>query len=300
MLRKILVIGGSGLVGSTFLRYGLGNYDLHATINVNKIEFNSILSTKMNLVEERSTIVDLINTFKPEVTIHTAAHPSVDLCESRKDLADTLHVDVTRDIAGVCKEIGSKLLYLSTDWVFGGELNKKYTESDTPNPINYYGKTRLLAEKIIMDYSPSNVVLRTAVIYGWHKRSRFTNWILQSLMEKKIVDPHVDQYATPTLVDDLVKSMIRIIDRDISGLYHAAGKTCINRYEFARLLARIFGLDENLIKPVTAIEKKQDAPRPVSSCLDSTRLEKIIDYEFSDVSSGVNYILKRSKDDSIK
>lgn len=295
LLPKVLVIGGSGLVGSTFIQYGLKKYEFHATFNTAKIEFDDILFTKMDLVKERSTIINLINTFKPKVTLHTAAHSSVDLCETRPDLATLLHVDITKDIATACKVSGSKLVYLSTDWVFGGHLNKKYTELDIPNPINHYGKTKLLAEKIVMASSSDNVVLRPAVIYGWHKRSRFTNWILQSLTEKKVVDPFVDQYATPTLVDDLVKSMIKIIDMNISGLYHATGKTCISRYEFAQLLAKIFGLDDSLIKPVTSSEKKQDAPRPVSSCLDSSRLENIIGFEFSDISAGINYIFKKSK-----
>lgn len=300
VLPKILVIGGSGLIGSTFIQYGLEKYDIHATVNANEIEFNGIPFTKLDLIKERSAIIDLINIFKPEVIIHTAAHSSVDLCETRPELANMLHVDITKDIASVCKKTRSRLVYFSTDWVFGGQLNKKYVEEDMPNPVNHYGKTKLLAEKIVRETSPSNVVLRTAVVYGWHKRSRFTNWILQSLIEKKVVDPYVDQYNTPTLVDDLVKSMIRIIDMDISGVYHATGKTCINRYKFALLLARTFGLDENLIKPVTAVEKKQDALRPVSSCLDSTKLEKLIGYEFSDISAGVNYIFKKSQEVSVK
>lgn len=297
MKTKLLIIGGSGLVGSTLLKYASPNYDIHFTYNKNKIELNGTKSTQVDLVKNRSKIVEIINYFKPNVTVYTAAHPSVDLCETEHNLADILHVDVTKDISKACKEIDSKLIYLSTDAVFRGQLGKSYLETDEPNPLNYYGKTKLQAEEIILNSSKNNVILRTAVIYDWHKKSRFSNWIIQSLKENKIVDPYTDQYNTPTLADDLVKSIIKIIELKISGLYHATGKTCLNRYEFALILAEKFGLDKNLVKPVTAIEKKQIAPRPISTCLNSSKLELAINYEFCDIQKGISFILKKSKEE---
>jgi len=295
MKSRLLIIGGSGLLGGTLISYALDEYEIHATYNKNEILFDNISSTKIDLLEDRSKITQLIKTLKPDATIHTAAHPSVDLCEKNPKIADTLHIDITKDIASACKEANSKLIYLSTDAVFEGQLNKKYNESDKPNPINYYGKTKLEAEKIVLGADPRNVILRTAVIYGWHKRSRFTSWILDTLKEKRTVDPFVDQFNTPTLVDDLAKSILRVISLGICGLYHATGKTCINRYEFAVQLADLFGYDKNLIKPVTSLEKKQDAPRPISTCLDSSKLEGMINYQFSDIKNGISFMIKKSR-----
>jgi len=96
-------------------------------------------------------------------------------------------------------------------------------------------------------------------------------------------------------VNDLVKSILKIIELKISGLYHATGKTCLNRYEFALILADKFGLDKNLIKPVTSIEKKQIGPRPMATCLNSSKLESTINYEFSDIQRGISFITKISK-----
>jgi len=296
--RTLLIIGGSGLVGSTLIQYGMKKYNLHVTINKNDIKYDNIPFTRLNLLDEKNAIISLIERCKPDVVIHTAAHSSVDLCETNPHLADILHVDVTKDIAKICKETNSKIIFLSTDAVFEGELDKKYTESDKPNPINHYGKTKLQAEQIILKSSSKNVILRTAVIYGWHERSRFTNWIIQTLMNKKMVDPFIDQYSTPTLVDDLVKAILKIIDLDICGLYHVTGKTCINRYDFALELAKAFGLNKDLIKPVTSLEKKQDAPRPISTCLDSSKLENLIEHEFSDIKTGISFILNKSKQTS--
>lgn len=290
----MLIIGGSGLVGSTLLQYAAPNYDSHVIINKNKIELDGTPSTKIDLLEDRSAIIDLIKTLRPFVVINTVAYPSVDFCETNPHLATLLHVDVTRDIAITCASVGSKLIHFSTDAVFDGKLERKYTEEDKPNPINHYGRTRLMAENIVKESSNLNVVLRTAVIYGWHERSRFTNWIIQSLRDKKIVDTFIDQYNTPTLVDDLVQSILKIIEKGVSGLYHAVGNTCISRYEFALLLADKFGLDKSFIKPVTSSEKKQEAPRPFKSCLDAQKLEKLIKYNFCDISTGISFIFSKS------
>ena len=295
MKSKLLIIGGSGLVGSTLLQYASPNYSIHFTYNTNKITFDNINSTQINLLGNQKMIIDLIKEVQPDIVVNTAAHSSVDLCETDHSIADKLHVDITQDITQACKDIDSKLVYISTDAVFQGELHKKYTELDQPNPINYYGKTKLQAEQITLNASSKNVVLRTAVIYGWHKKSRFTNWIIQTLKENHIVDPFIDQYNTPTLVDDLAKSLLSIFEKNISGMFHATGKSCLNRYEFALILASTFGLDKKLIKSVTSKEKKQDAPRPTSTCLDSRKLEKLIDFNFSDIQSGVSFIFNKSK-----
>ncbi len=295
MKSKLLVLGGSGLVGSTIVDYAKNDYDTIFSYNSNKINISNTKSFQIDLLNDHTKIKTIIENYKPNVIINTIAHSNVDLCEEDHFIADKLHIDMTKKIAKICANINSKLIFLSTDAVFEGKLNKQYVENDITNPINYYGKTKLEAEKIVLDASSNNVVLRSAVIYGTHKKSRFTNWILDYLKDGKYVDPFSDQFNTPTLVDDLVKAILRIIENNISGLYHAAGKTCMNRYEFAKLLAKKFSLDETLIHPVTKLEKKQYAPRPISTCLNSAKLENLINFSFSDVSSGIDFMFKKSK-----
>lgn len=292
---KLLIIGGSGFVGSTLANYAKNDFDVILTFNKNKPKNSNFQSFQVELLENRDTIIELLQTLKPNFIVHTAAHSSVDLCETNPTLADDLHIDVTKDIANICKKINSKLIYLSTDAVFNGKLKKKFSEEDKTEPINYYGLTKLNAENIILNSSKRNVILRTAVIYGWHKKSRFSNWIIETLKEKRRVDPHIDQYNTPTLVDDLAKAILKIIKMNVSGLYHATGRTCVNRFEFASLIADIFNLDKHLIIPVTSLEKKQLAPRPKHTCLDSRLLEKTINFNFSELSSGIKFILTQSQ-----
>ncbi len=294
MKKKILIFGGTGLVGSTLIHYSKDLFEISYTYNENPKDFASTSSNKINLLLERKRIPSIINQFNPDVIIHTVAYPSVDFCETNRDLTNELHVNVTKDIVDAASKNNSKVIYISTDAVFEGELNKKYTEDNSPKPVNYYGISKLNAENVVLKKS-NNVVLRTAVVYGWHTKSRFTNWILDYLKENKPVDPFIDQFNTPTLVDDLAKSIIKIIKIDVSGLFHATGKTCINRYEFAVKLAKSFGYDDKLVFPVTSKEKKQNAPRPNSTCLDSSKLESAINFQLSDIDNGISFILDKSR-----
>jgi len=291
---KLLVLGGSGLVGSSFINTSKTDYDIIFSYNTNKIKIPNTQSFQIDLFDN-DKIKKIIKNYNPDIVLHTIAHSSVDLCETDHSIADRLHVDATNQIANTCASVNSKLIFLSTDAVFEGQLNKKYSETDIPNPINYYGKTKLEAEKIVLNASSNNVVLRTSVIYGWHEKSRFTNWILDYLKHGKSVDPFSDQFNTPTLIDDLVKVILKIIDKNISGLYHATGKTCLNRYQFAILLAKRFSYDVSLIHSVTKLEKKQNAPRPISTCLDSIKLENTLNFSFSDISAGIDSIFNKSK-----
>ncbi len=289
-MKKILILGGSGFVSTNLIKYLPENWKFFATYNSNIIKSEKIKSFKIDLLETPEKIIPIIQNIKPDYVVDTISFPSVDFCEENHSIADKLHIDATKIISKISNKTNSKLLFLSTDAVFEGELNKKYLETDTPKPVNYYGFTKLKAEEIVLSTSKNNTVLRTAVIYGAGTQSRFTNWILSYLREKRPVDPFIDQFNSPTLVDDLSQAIVKILKNDISGLFHATGPTCINRYDFALMLAKEFNLDSNLIKPVTSSQKKQNAPRPISTCLDSSKLEEKINFSFRDLKSGISFI----------
>jgi len=293
MSKKLLIIGGASLVGSTIIDYAPNDYEIFATENITPINNPKISSLKLDLLTNKKQILDYIEKIKPSAVIHTVAFPNVDFCESNHELTDLLHVKITEDISEICSKVNSKLIYFSTDAIFDGKKSGKYLESDTPNPLSYYGKTKLEAEKIILKNS-NNSILRTTVIYGWHTRSRFTNWVLNNLKNKKIVNAFTDQHNTPTLVDDLARSVFKIIENDLCGLFHTSGKSCLNRFEFAQKLAVTFGLDENLIQPTKSSEISQVAPRPKNGCLDSTQFEEKSDMIFNGIDSGISHIFSLS------
>ena len=298
MAKKLLIIGGASLVGSTIIDYATNNYELFATENNTSINNPKIHSAKINLLDDKKQIVDYIEKIKPDAVIHTVAFPNVDFCESNHKLTDLLHVKITKEISEICSDINSKLIYFSTDAVFDGNKSGMYIESDTTNPLSYYGKTKLEAEKIILQ-NRNNLILRTTVIYGWHKRSRFTNWVLDTLKNKKPVTAFTDQYNTPTLVDDLAQSVFSIIKKDLSGLFHTSGKSCVNRFEFAQKLAKSFNLDPNLIIPTKSADIPQIAPRPKNGCLDSSQFEDKSGIKFNKIDSGIDHIFSLSNRSTI-
>jgi len=289
-MKKILIIGSSGFVSTNLIKYLPEEWKIFGTYNSHIIKNEKLKLFKIDLLENPKEIIPIIQSIKPDYIVDTVAFSSVDFCEENHSLADKLHIDATKIISEISSKINSKLLFLSTDAVFEGELNKKYLETDITKPVNYYGFTKLKAEEIVLSASKNNVVLRTAVIYGANSQSRFTTWILSYLREQRSVDPFIDQYNSPTLVDDLSQIIVKIFKNNISGLFHAAGPTCVNRYDFAMMLAKEFALDSNLIKPVTSSEKKQIAPRPISTCLDSSKLEEKINFNFRDLPSGISLL----------
>jgi len=291
---NILIIGGSGLVGSTLSKYLEPNNEIHLTTNTRDVS-DTYNKTKIDLLHDYKKLEKLIDDFKPNVIVNTAAYPNVDFCETHKKESDYLHVEIVKKLIEKCCKTNSKQIYLSSDAVFDGNSNSKYIESDLTNPLSHYGKTKLNAEKILLESSSSNTVLRTTVIYGWHERSRFTNWVLKKLRNNEQVPGFIDQRNTPTLVDDLALAIKRIIEDDISGLYHAVGKSCLSRYDFALLLAEKFELSKELVIPVIS-KNMQEAPRPINGCLDCENLENIINFKFSSIQTGVNFMLDQRKD----
>ena len=284
---KLLVIGENSLIGSNLINKAKDDFEIITTYFDKKISKNS---TKIDLITETKKLQSLIVDLKPFTVIHTVAYPNVDFCEKNQKDAYNLHVSITEDIAKTCASIGSKLVYFSTDAVFDGYTKGKYCETDSTNSLSYYGKTKLEAEKVIMTESPQNLIFRTTVIYGSDNRSRFTNWVLNNLRENKPVTAFTDQTNTPTLVDDLCLSLIKSLKVDLSGIFHAVGKSCLTRYDFAKKLANKFSFDENLVIPTLSSTSDQIAPRPENGCLDANKLEHKINFEFCNIDEGIDFI----------
>ena len=286
-MKSVLIIGGSGLVGSSLIRLASNNMNVFFTFCKNRYEVSTSKSFFLDLLDKQNSAANLIKSLSPDVVVNTAAFQNVDYCELNHNMADQLHVKSTKEICSACIETSSKLIHFSSNFVFDGKKGF-YNENDSCNPISYYGKTRLEAEKIVLESSQNNVILRTTVIYGWHKNSKFTNFVLKQLTNGLKLEAFTDQYGNPTLADDIAKCILKIISTDTSGLFHAVGKSCINRHEFALSLADKFGLNKDLIFPITSNEKQQVALRPSNGCLDTTKIKMEIGFEFCDIKTGIS------------
>ena len=245
---KLLITGASGLYGSKLAKLAL---ERGIEVYAADIQSSSTVGTPVKLdVSGKAQVDEAFDKIKPDVVVHAATLTDVDKCELNKELAWKVNVDGTKNIAQAAKRVGSFLIYISTDYVFSGEKGN-YVESDSPEPVNYYGLTKLLAEEIVMSLNePDFFIGRPSVIYGATPAAgkvNFALWLIDSLRKGNRVKILTDQWNTPTLNTNFAEMTLEVIERRISGVYHTCGATRVSRFEFATQIADCFGLDKSLI-----------------------------------------------------
>ena len=188
-----------------------------------------------------------------------------------------MNAEATKHVAMASTSIGAHLTYVSTDYVFDGE-KEFYTEDDSPNPISYYGYTKLKGEEFVKEHAEEWCIARASVIYGWGRAHRlnFATWLINNLNQGKEVKVLTDQYVSPTLNTNLAEMLLEIAERKITGTLHTAGATRVSRHEFALKLAQVFNLDTNLIKPAKMNEIPWKAKRPRDSSLNVSKASALL------------------------
>ncbi|KAF6245794.1 SDR family oxidoreductase [Nitrosopumilus sp. b2] len=248
---KILTIGGSGFLGYYLTKnLTLHNYDTNFTFSQNPVPnldgFQLDITNKKNVLE-------LISKLEPEIVIHTPAL-TVDICENDHNLADLIHVEGIKNIIESCKLLSSKLVYVSTTYVFDNS-KKKFYEDDMPTPGNYYGKTKLDAENLVKKSELSYLIVRTDQPYFWAQKWHHKNSVLRvldTLKKGQILNEVKDWFSVPTYVPDFVNALESLLALDKTGIYHLTGPDFINRFDWSLMVAEIFGLDKNLIHPINS------------------------------------------------
>jgi len=268
---KILVTGANGQLGSDLVLILKNDYDL-TPIDIDEL----------NITDE-SSVRKYLALIRPNIIIHSAAYTDVDGCETNIDLAMSVNAEGTKNIALTCKEISAKMIYFSTDYVFNGEKSSPYRESDNPDPVTVYGRSKLLGEQFIQEILDDYVIIRIAWLYGF-KGHNFVKTIIklgqQQMREKadgmtiqslKIVN---DQTGNPTWSRELALQTKCCIENDLKGLFHgSAGGEC-SWYEFAKLIFEKLNLDVD-IKRCKTDEFPRPAKRPRYSSLENDCLSKI-------------------------
>ena len=270
------------------------NYEAYFTRNARE----SLLPNSRALdITNREATLSLVDEIAPDAIVNTAALHNVDYCETHQEEATRVNVEGTKNLVDAASKVGSRLIHVSTDYVFDGRKGH-YAESDTPNPQNYYAMTKLKAEKAVLQ-SPSYAIARPSVVYGWNKLEstgvpsssgktiNFAMYVLERLVEKETVKAVRDQFSSPTFADNLADALMRLVLFQENGLFHTAGRSCASRYEFALKVAEIFGYNKDLVQPVLSNEFKQLAERPLNSCLDVDRTEKLLGVRFMTLAEGI-------------
>jgi dTDP-4-dehydrorhamnose reductase len=244
---KILITGASSLPGYRTTLEALGKgHEVVALYYTHPIPIENKKIKKVYIdVRQLEELRRLIIKEKPDIIIHMAAIGDLDLCEKNKALAWKTVVEPSIEIASIVSRINCFLIYLSTDYVFEGERGN-YKEYDVPNPINYYGFTKLLGEIAFRSSCPYYAIVRASSIYGFgHGRMNFAKYLVEKLKARETVKALIDQYTSPTQATLLGRAIIEIAEEKIEGIFHIVGER-MSRYDFAIKVAEVLGLDKSL------------------------------------------------------
>ncbi len=289
-MQTVLLFGARGYLGS-FISKHSKDYPYKMVISARTREHlvNGADIYPCDLLDKSSLSICL-DRVNPDVIINAAAQALPDEAEKDQKYASDANITIVENLVRECLKRNTKLIHLSTDYVFNGKKGN-YSEEDETDPINFYGQTKLKAERIIQKSKIDYLILRTSVLYGLryeHQRMNLFHSIYEPLSKKQSVELPTDQIGTPTLVEDMARCILELVPSTEKGIFHAAGPDQISRYEFGLMLAHVFDFKTDWVKPV--INKTQLAIRPKNSSLNSDKIKSIISFRFRGVREGLNYL----------
>lgn len=291
---KILVTGSNGQLGQklSLLLQKKGDVELVATargksaIKLNKGVFRSLD------ICNASEVMEVFNEEKPDVVIHGAAMTLVDKCEAEREACWKANVTAVENIVKACSQVNAHLVHVSTDFIFDGS-HGPLDEDAQPAPVNFYGESKLAAEKLIMASPIDWCILRTVLVYGITNdlsRSNIVLWVKESLEQGKTIQVVNDQWRTPTLAEDLAMGCFLAAYKQAHGIFNISGKDFITPYDIAVKTADFFGLDKSLIKPANSTTFKQPATRPLVTGFKIEKARKELGFEPHSFEEGIAVI----------
>jgi dTDP-4-dehydrorhamnose reductase len=290
-IERILVVGSNGLLGQKVAEQMIRGFNYHVTLTsvesgpVREMPAAPYLQAD---ITNRKTVKDLVGSVNPDVIINCAAMTNVDACETEREIAWKINVGGVEHLIDAARKKPAAIIHVSSDYVFDGKSGP-YSEDDRPEPLSYYGKSKLAGENALRTSGLPYFIARTMVLYGHAEgvKANFALWLVNSLREGQTVRIVDDQIGNPTLVDDLAFGLIRAMEMKRRGIYNIAGKDIVSRFDFAVALARVFGLDASLIQPIKTSQLNQPAARPLKSGLITLKAEVDLGLRLSGVDQGL-------------
>ena len=247
-MTRILITGASGMLGINLAIEALSG---HEVIGVDRGRLKSapFPVIKANFFD-RNAFEPALQSTRPDWVINCAALANLEECEKHPGQARILNTDLPRDLANACARQGIKFIHLSTDAVFDGTGEAVYTEEDEPNPQSIYAQTKLDGERAVQEANPQAIIARVN-FFGWSLGGRrsLAEFFVNNLSEGNNVNGFTDVIFCPMWVTDLSRTLIDMLEKNLSGLYHVVGSQAISKYQFGLEVARRFGLRESLISP---------------------------------------------------
>tara|TARA_Y100000766_G_scaffold220364_1_gene192392 strand:- start:649 stop:1566 length:918 start_codon:yes stop_codon:yes gene_type:complete len=294
-MKKVLITGSNGLLGQKLI-YQLIGYPDFMVFATSRGENRTLIKKRyeylpLDITDEKE-IQEIFDYVQPNIVINSAAMTNVDACEDDKEECWKLNVDAVQYLASACEKYNSHLIHVSTDFIFDGESGP-YSEESKPNPLSYYGESKLAAEKIVKNSSCKWSIARTVLVYGVvdnMSRSNIVLWAkgaLESGKELTVVD---DQYRTPTLAEDLAHGCILIAQKSAEGIYNISGEDYMCIIDLVKKVARYYQLDESLVKPISSSSLNQKAARPPKTHLLLDKAKKDLGYKPSSFEEGLSIL----------
>jgi dTDP-4-dehydrorhamnose reductase len=258
---KVLVTGVTGQLGYDVVRFG----------KVLGLDILGVGSDQLDVTNKKNTECFIFE-YNPDVLIHCAAYTAVDNAEDNKVDCWKVNVEGTRNLCNAMKKINAKFMYISTDYVFDGKKQVPYQETDKPEPINYYGYTKLHGEKIVAQLLEKYFILRTSWVFGINGKN-FVKTMLRLGEEKGEVSVVADQVGSPTYTCDLAQLILELVQSSKYGIYHASNVGYCSWYEFAKEIFRQMNMKVN-VNHILTQDYLTRASRPKNSRLYMNNLQK--------------------------
>lgn len=284
---KLLIPGISGLLGINLAQELMSEHEIIG-IDRGKLKRAPFKVINQNLLDV-SVIDSILDSTKPEYVINCAAVADLDVCEEYPDLAKQMNVDLPRRFALACKNRNIPFVHISTDAVFDGEKDDFYNEDDKPNPLSIYAKTKHDGEWAVLTENPNAIVARVN-FYGWSlngKRS-LAEFFYNNLMNNKSMSGFTDVLFCPMLVNDTARTLIKMLQKQLTGLYHVVGPQAMSKYQFGTEIARKFHLKESDITPKSVVFSGLIAKRSNNLSLSTRKLSTDLDELLPEFSTGLN------------
>jgi dTDP-4-dehydrorhamnose reductase len=294
---RILVTGSNGLLGQklTQLLQQDKDVDLIATARGKSALRIARGEYHMLDISNRHEVEGVLRLTKPDVVVNTAAMTQVDDCEVEREACWKANVTAVEHLVRACAALHIHLVHVSTDFIFDG-THGPLDENAIPAPINYYGESKLAAEKVIQSSDISWAILRTVLVFGITNdmsRSNIVLWVKKSLEQKKSIQVVNDQWRTPTLAEDLAQGCYLAAKKRARGIYNISGKDFLSPYDIAIRTADFFKLDKSLIKATDSKQFVQPAKRPLTTGFLIDKARKDLGYEPHAFEEGLEMLAKQ-------
>jgi len=281
---KVLITGANGFLGH-YLTGQLLEKGFHIVASgKGDCRLPYLANTLFQYVQmdftDQEAVKNIFEKIKPDVVVHSGAISKPDECEQNKAYADKVNTEGTSYLLAAAAAVQSFFIFISTDFIFDGR-DGMYKEEDTGNPVNYYGLTKLRAEALVKEYSFDWSIVRTVLVYGkpLTGRGNILTVVKEKLEKGEEYSVFDDQLRTPTFVEDLAAGIVAIIEKRVTGTFHLAGKDVLTPYQMACKMASYLGLNEGLIRKVTAATFAQPALRPAKTGFIIDKAKKLLGYD---------------------